>query len=126
MFFFRVDLEGTSSDYIHVKANVIIKELRLLAEDGSLSIDCVRFGSTYYGTDVIQKCFLYNASPKKTSYVIVLEEHGGGQEIVCDQIQHFKRQPHKMVNYTNCLSVFEHFVGVGASKVNFRTSKRHG
>ena len=86
VFFFRVDLEGTSSDYVHVKANVVIKELRLLAENGSLSTDCLRFGSTYYGTDVIQKCFLYNSSPKMTSYVIVLEEHGGGQEIVCDQI----------------------------------------
>ena len=106
-----------------MKANVVMKELRLLAENGSLSIDCLRFGSTYYGTDVIQKCFLYNASPKKTSYVIVLEEHGGGQEIVCDQIQHFRLQPHKMVKHlktihlllpTNSFSVFDHFVVVGA------------
>ena len=51
--------------------------------DNNNSVDCVKFGSTYYGTDKVQMYWLYNASPKRISFIAILEDGGEGQEIVC-------------------------------------------
>ena len=60
------------------------KQLLLFsAEQGqeSQQIKKIDFGSCYYGCNLTSVALLYNASPEKVDYVILLEEKGVGAEI---------------------------------------------
>ena len=43
----------------------------------------INFGSTYYGTDLTQSFLIYNNGPAIAHFVVILEEGGEGQEVVC-------------------------------------------
>ncbi|XP_057307230.1 cilia and flagella-associated protein 47-like isoform X2 [Hydractinia symbiolongicarpus] len=80
----RVELSGQSEEFITVKANVVPRALVLLSQDKQKHIDCIKFGSAYYGTDVVHKYWLYNASPEETKFIAVLDDEGKGQEVGID------------------------------------------
>ena len=43
----------------------------------------INFGSTYYGTHLTQSFLIYNNGPAIAHFVVILEEGGEGQEVVC-------------------------------------------
>ncbi len=65
-----------------VKANIIEKELILLDSETNKPIKRIDFGSCYYGCNLTSLAILFNSSPEKVDYVILLEEKGAGAEIV--------------------------------------------
>lgn len=89
--FCRVELSGQSKEFITVKANVVPRALVLLSQDKQKHIDCIKFGSAYYGTDVVHQYWLYNASPEETKFIAVLDDEGKGQEVVCTLQQIYRR-----------------------------------
>ncbi len=65
-----------------VKANIMEKKLVLLDSSTGQEIHKLDFGSCYYGCNLTNLAILYNYSPEKAEYVILLEENGPGVEIV--------------------------------------------
>ena len=78
----RVKLEGRDSSTLHVQGHVVEGSLMLLSDDLEEPIECVRFGSTYYGTDCTQSAVLYNNGPEPVCFVVILDEDATGQELV--------------------------------------------
>lgn len=59
------------------------RELVLLDFETQQPIQKIDFGSCYYGCNLTNLVVLYNSSPEKVDFVILLEEKGLGVEIVC-------------------------------------------
>lgn len=58
------------------------RELILQDSKNSQPIKKLEFGSCYYGCNLLSLVMLYNASPDRVDYVIILEENGVGTELV--------------------------------------------
>ena len=59
------------------------RSLELLTIDTEEPVQTINFGSTYYGTDLTQSFLIYNNGPAIAHFVVILEEGGEGQEVVC-------------------------------------------
>lgn len=51
--------------------------------DTEENVQTINFGSTYYGTDQTECFLIYNNGPDVANFVVILEEGGEGQEVVC-------------------------------------------
>lgn len=61
---------------------MVSRSLQILLKDKDKSVNCIKFGSTYYGCDIIQSYVLYNASPVSLNFVTIFDEGGEGEELV--------------------------------------------
>ena len=80
-------MEGQPDAVIHVLAEVALKSLQLLSLEDEMPVNHINFGSTFFGTDVLHSFLIFNKSPERTSFVVILEEEGEGQEVVCISFQ---------------------------------------
>jgi hypothetical protein len=79
----RINLQGSDTPLVFkILANVMEKQLILLDSEKNQPINRIDFGSCYYGCNLTNLAILYNSSPEKVDYVILLEENGVGAEIV--------------------------------------------
>ena len=78
----RVKLEGHEISTLAIRGNVVEGGLELLACTNEERMECVKFGSTYYGTDKTESAILYNNGPEPVCFVAVLDEDAIGQEVV--------------------------------------------
>ena len=76
-------MEGQPDTQIRVLAQMALRSLQLLSLEDEKPVNYINFGPTFYGTDVLQSYLLFNKSPDKVSFVVILEEEGEGQEVVC-------------------------------------------
>ena len=58
------------------------KQLILLDHQTGKKVQRIDFGSCYYGCNLTSLGILFNSSPEKVEYVILLEQKGPGGEIV--------------------------------------------
>ncbi|BFZ09423.1 hypothetical protein BsWGS_12463 [Bradybaena similaris] len=81
----EVFLEGQENTSLLIKGSVIERALEILStnEDNS-HVECVRFGSTYYGTDKLDCAVLYNNGPDSVNFVAVIDENAIAQEMGVD------------------------------------------
>ena len=84
LFFYRVKLEGQPPTTLQIIGNVVERSLELLTMDTEENVQTINFGSTYYGTDQTQCFLIYNNGPDVANFVVILEEGGEGQEVVCN------------------------------------------
>lgn len=82
LIFVSVTLEGQENRRIRLTGNVVNASLELLTFEGDQLLRCVKFGETYYGTDVTQQGMLFNNSPEPVCFVVVLNDNAIGQETV--------------------------------------------
>lgn len=81
--FLRINLDGSNKpNEFKVIANIMKRELVLLDPYTDKPINKMDFGSCYYGCNLLNMAILYNSSPEKVDYVVLLEEKGLGTEIV--------------------------------------------
>lgn len=74
-----------------ILANVMEKQLILLDSEKNEPINRIDFGSCYYGCNLTNLAILFNSSPEKVDYVILLEENGIGAEIVSNYSTNYLR-----------------------------------
>lgn len=74
-------MKSTKTLDFKVKANIMEKRLVLLDSSTGQPIERLDFGSCYYGCNLTNLAILYNFSPERAEYVILLEENGPGVEI---------------------------------------------
>ncbi|XP_072178621.1 cilia- and flagella-associated protein 47-like [Diadema setosum] len=79
-----VNLEAQEPSCLSLKAHVVDRCLELLDPKSGDNIQCMRFGSTYYGTDKTKLAYLYNNGPDSINFVTVLEEDAVGTEAGID------------------------------------------
>ena len=87
--FCSVKLEGQLPTTLQIIGNVVERSLQLLTLDTEESVQTVNFGSTYYGTDLTKTFVIFNNGPDKANFVVILEEGGEGQEVVCNLLCFF-------------------------------------
>ncbi|XP_071134806.1 cilia- and flagella-associated protein 47-like isoform X3 [Mytilus edulis] len=80
----RVKLEGREPKQLTIKGRLVDRALEVLSVDTGAPVDCVQFGSTYYGCDRTQCALLYNNSPESVNFVAVLDEDAVAQEMGID------------------------------------------
>ena len=79
-----MELEG-KEEYkkLRVRGTVTERALELLSVSGDhQKVQCIRFGSTYYGTDRTEAAILYNNGPEPVNFVAVVDEDAIAQELV--------------------------------------------
>ena len=64
-----VGLEGQEAFETQVKGVVAERNLELWSVKGDSQLECIKFGSTYYGTDRTETAILFNNSPEPISFV---------------------------------------------------------
>lgn len=75
-------MEGQDTTSLRIVGNVVEGGLELLSYHTEESTSCVKFGSTYYGTDKTEAAVLFNNGPEPVCFVCILDEDAIGQEVV--------------------------------------------
>lgn len=73
--YYRILSEETRAEIhsINVTGSIEVRKLELLDSSTQSAVEHVEFGSTYYGTSIIQRAMLYNNSPASTQFVVLLD-----------------------------------------------------
>ncbi|XP_006881910.1 PREDICTED: uncharacterized protein CXorf22 homolog [Elephantulus edwardii] len=77
----RVSLEGRQDALLHIKVDVVAQIIELLHISGERKIDCINFGSTFFGTSKIEHALLYNNSPASINWVAIMQDEAVGEEM---------------------------------------------
>ncbi|XP_055888207.1 cilia and flagella-associated protein 47-like isoform X1 [Biomphalaria glabrata] len=84
----EVFMDGRDPLKLLIRGNVIERSLELLSlVDNTTKVTCIRFGNTYYGTDLTECALLFNNGPEPVSFVAVLDENAVAQELGVDFTQ---------------------------------------
>ncbi|XP_041438289.1 cilia- and flagella-associated protein 47 isoform X2 [Xenopus laevis] len=79
----KVKLQGSDEVLVKIKGNIVYQVLRLLDVSGK-SLDCLHFGSLYFGTSAARQAVIYNDSPETMHWVSVLDDSALGVEMGTD------------------------------------------
>ncbi|XP_021363645.1 cilia- and flagella-associated protein 47-like isoform X2 [Mizuhopecten yessoensis] len=80
----KVKLEGKETKNLVITGQLVDRTLEVLAVNTRQPIECVRFGSTYYGSDKTECALLFNNGPEPINFVAVLDEDAVAQEMGVD------------------------------------------
>ncbi|XP_072116671.1 cilia- and flagella-associated protein 47-like [Mobula birostris] len=78
-----VKFEGGRETTVKIKGNIVQPVLELL-DFSSQKLECIHFGSTYYGTSKQEQVILYNNSPEPIDWVTVMKNDAAGSEVGTD------------------------------------------
>ncbi|OXB79724.1 UNVERIFIED_CONTAM: hypothetical protein H355_010192 [Colinus virginianus] len=76
----KVEMEGCSCMEVWIKAVVVEQVIKVLGLSSGNVLECINFGSVYFGSSKIKQIFLYNDSPECVDWVAVLEDNAVGEE----------------------------------------------
>ncbi|XP_012863928.1 cilia- and flagella-associated protein 47 [Echinops telfairi] len=77
----RVSLQGHSGVILTIKADVVEQIIELLNMSADRRIECIRFGSVFFGTSRIEHALLYNNSPEAINWVAIMQDDAVGEEL---------------------------------------------
>ncbi|NXM78235.1 CFA47 protein, partial [Serilophus lunatus] len=80
----KVELEGRGCTEVSIKAVVVEQVLKVFGVSCGKVLECINFGSVYFGTSKMEQIYLYNESPESTDWVAVLEDNAIGGEMGTD------------------------------------------
>lgn len=78
----RVSLQGRPDMLLSVKAHVVEQIIELLNMTGDKKLECIHFGSVFFGTSKIERALLYNNSPEPINWVAIIQDDSVGEELV--------------------------------------------
>lgn len=78
----RVSLEGHPDILLSVKAHVVEQIIELLNMSNDKKLECIHFGSVFFGTSKIEHALLYNNSPEPINWVAIMQNDSVGEELV--------------------------------------------
>ncbi|NXK50736.1 CFA47 protein, partial [Chauna torquata] len=80
----KMELEGHGCSEVWINAVVIEQVLKVLGVSCGNVLECVNFGSVYFGSSKTEQICLYNKSPECMDWVAVLEDNAIGGEMGTD------------------------------------------
>ncbi|XP_066213854.1 cilia- and flagella-associated protein 47 [Saccopteryx leptura] len=75
----KVSLEGRPIKYLKIKVSVVEQILELLNMTDDKKVECIRFGSAYFGTSKFEYALLYNNSPAPINWVAIIQNDAFGE-----------------------------------------------
>lgn len=75
-------MEGCTCMEVWIKAVVVEQVLKVLGLPSGNVLECINFGSVYFGSSKIKQISLHNDSPECMDWVAVLEDNAAGGEMV--------------------------------------------
>ncbi|XP_040516248.1 cilia- and flagella-associated protein 47 isoform X2 [Gallus gallus] len=80
----KVEMEGCTCMEVWIKAVVVEQVLKVLGLPSGNVLECINFGSVYFGSSKIKQISLHNDSPECMDWVAVLEDNAAGGEMGTD------------------------------------------
>ncbi|KFO20684.1 hypothetical protein H920_17924 [Fukomys damarensis] len=77
----KVRLQGRPDKHLNIKAHVVQEIIELLNLSDERKLECIHFGSVYFGASKIEHALLYNNSPEPISWVAVMQNDCVGEEL---------------------------------------------
>ncbi|XP_062039112.1 cilia- and flagella-associated protein 47 [Lepus europaeus] len=76
-----VNLEGRPTMSFNIKADVVEQIIELLNISDDKKLECIHFGSIFFGTSKIEHALLYNNSPEPINWVAIMQDDSVGEEL---------------------------------------------
>ncbi|XP_072195940.1 cilia- and flagella-associated protein 47 [Excalfactoria chinensis] len=80
----KVEMEGCTCKEVWIRAIVVEQVLKVLGLPSGNVLECVNFGSVYFGSSKTKQIYLHNDSPEGIDWVAVLEDNAVGGEMGTD------------------------------------------
>ncbi|KAF7475053.1 hypothetical protein GHT09_014128 [Marmota monax] len=77
----KVSLQGCPDIHFSIKAHVVEQIIELLNMNSDKKLECIRFGSVFFGTSKIEQAVLYNNSPESINWVAIIQDDSVGGEM---------------------------------------------
>ncbi|XP_012497537.1 PREDICTED: calponin homology domain-containing protein 2 [Propithecus coquereli] len=79
--YFLVSLQGRPDVLLNIKAHVVEQIIELLHMNSDKKLECIRFGSIFFGTSKLEHAHLYNNSPESMNWVAIMQDNSVGEEL---------------------------------------------
>ncbi|XP_032955842.1 cilia- and flagella-associated protein 47 [Rhinolophus ferrumequinum] len=80
----KVSLQDRPDTFLNIKVRVVEQIIELLSMSGNKKVECIHFGSTFFGTSKLERAVLYNNSPAPINWVAVMQNDAVGEELGTD------------------------------------------
>lgn len=77
----KVSLQGRPEILLNIKACAVEQIIELLNMSCDKKLECIRFGSIFFGTSKIEHGLLYNKSPEPIHWVAIMQDDAVGEEL---------------------------------------------
>ncbi|XP_037680643.1 cilia- and flagella-associated protein 47 isoform X1 [Choloepus didactylus] len=77
----NVRLQGSPDMLLRIEAHVVEQIIELLNMSSDKIVDCIHFGSVFFGTSKTEYALLYNNSPEPINWVAIVQDDSVGEEL---------------------------------------------
>nr|XP_042125169.1 cilia- and flagella-associated protein 47 isoform X1 [Peromyscus maniculatus bairdii] len=77
----RVSLQGRPDTFLNIKVHVVEQIIELFHMNSDRKLECIRFGSVFFGTSKIEHALLFNNSPETINWVAIMQDDCVGEEL---------------------------------------------
>ncbi|KAK7797018.1 hypothetical protein U0070_021120 [Myodes glareolus] len=77
----RVSLQGRPDTFLNIKVHVVEQIIELLNMNSDRKLECIRFGSVFFGTSKLEHALLFNNSPETVNWVAIMQDDCVGEEL---------------------------------------------
>lgn len=81
---YRVSLQGRPDTFLNIKVHVVEQIIELLNMNSDRKLECIRFGSVFFGTSKLEHALLFNNSPETVNWVAIMQDDCVGEELVSE------------------------------------------
>ncbi|KAB0341518.1 hypothetical protein FD754_018444, partial [Muntiacus muntjak] len=77
----KVSLQDRPDIFLNIRAHVVEQIIELLNINNDGKLECISFGSVFFGTSKIERALLYNNSPEPINWVAIMQDDSVGEEL---------------------------------------------
>ncbi|XP_060993068.1 cilia- and flagella-associated protein 47-like [Dama dama] len=77
----KVSLQDRPDIFLNIRACVVEQIIELLNINNDRKLECISFGSVFFGTSKIERALLYNNSPEPINWVAIMQDDSVGEEL---------------------------------------------
>ncbi|KAI4554281.1 hypothetical protein MJG53_019580 [Ovis ammon polii x Ovis aries] len=77
----KVSLQDRPDIFLNIRAHVVEQIIELLNINNDKKLECISFGSVFFGTSKIERALLYNNSPEPVNWVAIMQDDSIGEEL---------------------------------------------
>lgn len=77
-----MSLQGRPDTLLNIKVHVVEQIIELLSMNCDRKLQCIQFGSVFFGTSKLEHALLFNNSPETVNWVAIMQDDCVGEELV--------------------------------------------
>ncbi|XP_040859058.1 cilia- and flagella-associated protein 47 [Ochotona curzoniae] len=82
-----LNLDRRPAAVLNIKAHVVEQIIELLNINDGSKLECIQFGSIFFGTSKIEHAVLFNNSPEPINWVAIMQDDSVGEELGTNILQ---------------------------------------